>query len=274
MDEESPGFVPAAGCTKLFLGTVSERPKDHVSKTCVGVNSTVGSNPTGTATENPCSGGGFSVSEDSVVHWWCTIIGTLCRTRRGRGSCTRPAPFAEIGLKISSHSYDPVFVSQSVARGDTGGAARSACVKLYASNGRRAVFDMSQTGRRSTELPRSFGRPLAVPPAALSAVRWRSRPTVRTLNGPSLPGRSHSQHGSGQLSWRALMVISSWQIRLSTSPVTAPRRVAAGRVRGNGPVEGGTRAPQGRTRARTRRHGRGSHALPALAAVSVRDRQS
>jgi hypothetical protein len=28
---------------------VSERPKDHVSKTCVGVDSTVGSNPTGTA---------------------------------------------------------------------------------------------------------------------------------------------------------------------------------------------------------------------------------
>ncbi len=57
MDEQSPGFVPAAGCTKLVLGTVSERPKDHVSKTCVGVNSTVGSNPTGTATrkspENP-----------------------------------------------------------------------------------------------------------------------------------------------------------------------------------------------------------------------------
>lgn len=50
MDEQSPGFVPAAGCTKLVLGTVSERPKDHVSKTCVGVNSTVGSNPTGTAT--------------------------------------------------------------------------------------------------------------------------------------------------------------------------------------------------------------------------------
>lgn len=50
MGEESPGFVPAAGCTKLVLGTVSERPKDHVSKTCVGVNSTVGSNPTGTAT--------------------------------------------------------------------------------------------------------------------------------------------------------------------------------------------------------------------------------
>lgn len=49
MGDESPGFVPAAGCTKLVLGTVSERPKDHVSKTCVGVNSTVGSNPTGTA---------------------------------------------------------------------------------------------------------------------------------------------------------------------------------------------------------------------------------
>ena len=49
MDEQSPGFVPAAGCTKLLLGTVSARPKDHVSKTCVGVNSTVGSNPTGTA---------------------------------------------------------------------------------------------------------------------------------------------------------------------------------------------------------------------------------
>jgi hypothetical protein len=49
VDEQSPGFVPAAGCTKLVLGTVSERPKDHVSKTCVGVNSTVGSNPTGTA---------------------------------------------------------------------------------------------------------------------------------------------------------------------------------------------------------------------------------
>ena len=54
MDEQSLGFVPAAGCTKLVLGTVSERPKDHVSKTCVGVNSTVGSNPTGTAKENPC----------------------------------------------------------------------------------------------------------------------------------------------------------------------------------------------------------------------------
>ena len=26
----------AAGCTKLSPGTVSERPKDHVSKTCVG----------------------------------------------------------------------------------------------------------------------------------------------------------------------------------------------------------------------------------------------
>jgi hypothetical protein len=49
VDEQSPGFVPAAGCTKLVLGTVSERPKDHVSKTCVGVDSTVGSNPTGTA---------------------------------------------------------------------------------------------------------------------------------------------------------------------------------------------------------------------------------
>ncbi|VXB93709.1 hypothetical protein FRIGORI9N_470043 [Frigoribacterium sp. 9N] len=49
VDERSPGFVPVAGCTKLILGTVSERPKDHVSKTCVGVNSTVGSNPTGTA---------------------------------------------------------------------------------------------------------------------------------------------------------------------------------------------------------------------------------
>ena len=49
MDERSPGFVPVAGCTKLILGTVSERPKEHVSKTCVGVNSTVGSNPTGTA---------------------------------------------------------------------------------------------------------------------------------------------------------------------------------------------------------------------------------
>lgn len=59
VDEQSPGFLPAAGCTKLVLGTVSERPKDHVSKTCVGVNSTVGSNPTGTATENPWSSRGF-----------------------------------------------------------------------------------------------------------------------------------------------------------------------------------------------------------------------
>jgi hypothetical protein len=66
VDEQSPGFVPAAGCTKLFLGTVSERPKDHVSKTCVGVNSTVGSNPTGTAKENPWSSRGFLLLAGSI----------------------------------------------------------------------------------------------------------------------------------------------------------------------------------------------------------------
>lgn len=47
--EDVPISTPAPGCTKLCPGTVSERPKDHVSKTCVGVDSTVGSNPTGTA---------------------------------------------------------------------------------------------------------------------------------------------------------------------------------------------------------------------------------
>ena len=36
-------------CTKLDLGTVSERPKVQLSKSCVGVEPTVGSNPTGSA---------------------------------------------------------------------------------------------------------------------------------------------------------------------------------------------------------------------------------
>ena len=36
-------------CTKLVLGTVSERPKVQLSKSCVGVEPTVGSNPTGSA---------------------------------------------------------------------------------------------------------------------------------------------------------------------------------------------------------------------------------
>jgi hypothetical protein len=36
-------------CTKLFPGTVSERPKVQLSKSCVGVEPTVGSNPTGSA---------------------------------------------------------------------------------------------------------------------------------------------------------------------------------------------------------------------------------
>ena len=39
----------------LFGGGVSERPKEHASKACVG-KTTVGSNPTATAT-GPCSGG-------------------------------------------------------------------------------------------------------------------------------------------------------------------------------------------------------------------------
>jgi hypothetical protein len=36
-------------CTKIVLGTVSERPKVQLSKSCVGVEPTVGSNPTGSA---------------------------------------------------------------------------------------------------------------------------------------------------------------------------------------------------------------------------------
>src|SRR6187402_1655699 len=36
-------------CTKIFSGTVSERPKVQLSKSCVGVEPTVGSNPTGSA---------------------------------------------------------------------------------------------------------------------------------------------------------------------------------------------------------------------------------
>ena len=39
------------GGTKLFFGTVSERPKVQLSKSCVGVEPTVGSNPTGSAKE-------------------------------------------------------------------------------------------------------------------------------------------------------------------------------------------------------------------------------
>src|SRR5258708_462445 len=40
-------------CTKLFPGTVSERPKVQLSKSCVGVEPTVGSNPTGSAIDDP-----------------------------------------------------------------------------------------------------------------------------------------------------------------------------------------------------------------------------
>jgi hypothetical protein len=40
-------------CTKLFPGTVSERPKVQLSKSCVGVEPTVGSNPTGSAKRMP-----------------------------------------------------------------------------------------------------------------------------------------------------------------------------------------------------------------------------
>jgi hypothetical protein len=36
-------------CTRIVLGTVSERPKVQLSKSCVGVEPTVGSNPTGSA---------------------------------------------------------------------------------------------------------------------------------------------------------------------------------------------------------------------------------
>ena len=36
-------------CTKIVPGTVSERPKVQLSKSCVGVEPTVGSNPTGSA---------------------------------------------------------------------------------------------------------------------------------------------------------------------------------------------------------------------------------
>jgi hypothetical protein len=44
-----PGDARPNLCTKLFPGTVSERPKVQLSKSCVGVEPTVGSNPTGSA---------------------------------------------------------------------------------------------------------------------------------------------------------------------------------------------------------------------------------
>lgn len=43
------GSSRSRACTKLLDGTVSERPKVQLSKSCVGVEPTVGSNPTGSA---------------------------------------------------------------------------------------------------------------------------------------------------------------------------------------------------------------------------------
>jgi hypothetical protein len=94
VDEQSPGFVPAAGCTKLVLGTVSERPKDHVSKTCVGVNSTVGSNPTGTARKEPRESLLYRDSGALVFSPSCAAGSKPWKTPKFlvRSNCSRSAP--------------------------------------------------------------------------------------------------------------------------------------------------------------------------------------
>ena len=51
----------ARGCTTIVDGTVSERPKVQLSKSCVGVEPTVGSNPTGSAR------GLLSILDNSVL---------------------------------------------------------------------------------------------------------------------------------------------------------------------------------------------------------------
>ena len=68
--------VPAP-CTKLSPGTVSERPKVQLSKSCVGVEPTVGSNPTGSAKRMPANQGrsvqlvtGASWSASLGIHGW------------------------------------------------------------------------------------------------------------------------------------------------------------------------------------------------------------